>query len=105
MKHLRILLASNLVENDSLGYWYINDELQLTTDIFDGLQLIINQTAVDIPAYDYVNSGWVQGSGIMRVLPSLRESAYMPWDYDVMFTNDQTDTRPKRLINRVLETN
>ena len=26
----------------------------------------------------------------MRVLPSLRESAYMPWDYDVMFTFDQT---------------
>jgi hypothetical protein len=81
--------GSNLVENDSLGFWYLNDEVAIETDIFDGLQLIINQPFIS-PAYDYVNSGWVQGSGIMRVLPSLRESAYMPWDYDVMFTFDQT---------------
>ena len=76
------ILSGNLVENDSLGFWYLNDEVAIETDIFDGLQLIINQPFIS-PAYDYVNSGWVQGSGIMRVLPSLRESAYMPWDYDV----------------------
>ena len=81
--------GSNLVENDSLGIWYLNDEVAIETDIFDGLQLIINQPFIS-PAYDYDNSGCVQGSGIMRVLPSLRESAYMPWDYDVMFTFDQT---------------
>ena len=80
-------ISSNLLYNDSLSYWYINDQSVVTTDVFEGIQLEIDQTAVE-PTYDYANSGWVQGSGPIRVLPTLRESKFMPWDYDIIFTND-----------------
>ena len=80
-------ISSNLLYSDSLSYWYINDESVITTDVFEGIQLEIDQTAVE-PTYDYANSGWVQGSGPIRVLPTFRESKFMPWDYDIIFTND-----------------
>ena len=79
-------VGSNLIYDDSLSYWYINNKSVITTDVFEGIQLEIDQTAIE-PAYDYANSGWVQGSGPIRVLPTSRESKFMPWDYEIIFTN------------------
>ena len=80
-------VGSNLIKVDSLGYWTLNTKAPFSTDIFDGIQL-----NVDLPfeqgSYDYANSGWVQGSGIMRVVPTIRESSYLPWDYHIIFSSD-----------------
>jgi len=80
-------VGSNLIKVDSLGYWTLNTKAPFNTDVFDGIQL-----NVDMPfeqgSYDYANSGWVQGSGIMRVVPTIRESSYLPWDYHIIFSSD-----------------
>jgi len=79
--------GSNLINVDSLGYWTLNTKAPFTTDAFDGIQLNI-----DLPyekgTYDYAGSGWVSGSGIMRVIPTISESSYMPWDYDIIFSSN-----------------
>jgi|TARA_Y100000310_G_scaffold118080_1_gene116857 hypothetical protein len=79
--------GSNLIKVDSLGYWTLNTKAPFNTEIFDGIQL-----NVDLPyetgTYDYANSGWVQGSGIMRVVPTIRESSYLAWDYHIIFSSD-----------------
>jgi hypothetical protein len=79
--------GSNLVKVDSLGYWTLNTKAPFSTDVFDGIQL-----NVDMPfeqgSYDYANSGWVEGSGIMRIIPSIRESSYLAWDYHIIFSSN-----------------
>ena len=80
-------VSTNLVKNDSLDYWTLNTTAPFSTDVFDGIQL-----NVDMPfgqgVYDYANSGWVQGNGIMRVVPTIRESSYLAWDYHIIFSSD-----------------
>ena len=80
-------VSSNLIYVDSLGYWTLNYQSSIYTDVFDGIQLKINQP-LETSAYDYANSGWVNGNGIMRVTPTKREAKYMPWDYEIIFSND-----------------
>ncbi|HOC89797.1 MAG TPA: hypothetical protein PKI90_09625 [bacterium] len=77
----------NLVYEDTLDYWYFNPDAPVTTDIFEGLSL----TLTDIPTrarYDFGKSGWLTGSSNMRVTLTSVETAYFPWDYDVVFTDD-----------------
>jgi len=80
-------VGSNLLYLDSLSAWTLNPDIVVKSDVFDGIQLRIDQPFTE-PSYDYANSGWVQGSGIMRIFPTPRESKYMPWDYDIIFTAD-----------------
>ena len=101
-------VGSNLLYLDSLSAWTLNPDILVKSDVFDGVQLTIDQPFTEA-SYDYANSGWVQGNGIMRILPTPRESKLMPWDYDIIFTSnpsryttvatsklnirDETDTR------------
>ena len=80
-------VGSNLLYLDSLKVWTINPDIVVKSDVFDGIQLSIDQPFTE-PSYDYANSGWVQGNGIMRIFPTPRESKYMPWDYDIIFTSN-----------------
>jgi hypothetical protein len=99
--------GSNLINVDSLGYWTLKTDAAFDTDVFDGLQL-----NVDMPhetgTYDFANSGWVTGSGILRVVPSIRESSYMPWDYDIIFSSNSsiytTTTKSKSGFKDALDT-
>ena len=80
-------VSTNLVKNDSLDYWSLNTKAPFSTDVFDGIQLNVDMP-FDQGFYDYANSGWVQGSGIMRVVPTIRESSYLAWDYHIIFSSD-----------------
>ncbi len=80
-------VGSNLIKVDSLGYWTLNTKAPFNTDVFDGIQLNVDMP-FDQGSYDYANSGWVQGSGIMRVVPTIRESSYLAWDYHIIFSSD-----------------
>ena len=81
--------GSNLINIDSLGYWTLKTDAPFDTDVFDGLQLNIDMP-YETGTFDFANSGWVTGSGILRVVPSIRESSYMPWDYDIIFSSNST---------------
>lgn len=61
----------------------------ITSDVFDGIQLKINMT--DIHAvFDSTNSGWIKGNAPISVIVNQQESIYFPWEYDIVFTNNDT---------------
>lgn len=68
------------------GHYYIRTG-DVVTDLFDGLFLHI-QMPVHKAAFDEKNSGWVTGTGKMRITFTRDETSYFPWDYDVVFTDN-----------------
>ena len=77
----------NLVYEDTLEYWSFNQDVPVTTDIFEGLSLTLSDIPTT-PRYDFQKSGWLTGSANMRVTLTSVETAYFPWDYDIVFTDN-----------------
>jgi hypothetical protein len=82
-------VGTNFIYRDTLDYWTLNPSGTVSTDIFDGMQVKIDP-AVEIPEYNYDNSGWITGNGIMRITPSGSEGSNMPWKYQIVFTDDDS---------------
>ena len=82
-------VGTNFIYRDTLDYWTLNPSGTVSTDIFDGMQVKIDP-AVEIPEYNYDNSGWITGNGIMRITPSGSEGSKMPWKYHIVFTDDDS---------------
>ena len=82
-------VGNNLIYRDTLEYWTLNPSGTIFTDIFDGMQVEIDP-GVETPSYNYANSNWINGSGIMRITPSTAEGVKMPWKYNIVFTDDDS---------------
>ena len=82
-------VGTNFIYRDTLDYWTLNPSGTVSTDIFDGMQVKIDP-AVETPEYNYDNSGWITGNGIMRITPSGSEGSKMPWKYQIVFTDDDS---------------
>ena len=82
-------IGNNLIYRDTLDYWTINPGGTISSDIFDGLQIKI-EDYVETPEYSFENSGWISGNGIMRVTPSAAEGVKLPWKYKIVFTNNDS---------------
>ena len=82
---------SNLKQVDTLGteYWYFQTGQALNTDVFDGLRLNM-EFPVKQALYDVQNSGWLVGSAAMTVNPASVDFDYFPWDYEIIFTDDDS---------------
>ena len=61
----------------------------VSSDVFDGLQIEIDP-GVLVPEYSYARSDWLIGSGLINIVPSELESRLLAWDYDIIFTNDDS---------------
>ncbi len=81
--------GDNILYRDTLDYWTLNTTSQIESDIFSGLQLMIEQD-VETATFDYGNSGWVTGSGFLNVIPSIHDGPSMPWDYKIIFTGQDS---------------
>ena len=78
--------GSNLTFNKENNHWSMNKKV--ISDVFDGLQLNISQVFT-IPTLDTANLGWVGDSyGDVNITISARESNLIPWDCEIVFTND-----------------
>jgi len=75
----------NIVYNDTSDTWHINEGEPIYSDVFDGLRLQIT-VPVEKAEYNFGNSGWMTGNAALRVIPSIQESMYFPWDYLIEFT-------------------
>ena len=82
-------IGTNLIYRDTVDYWTLNPGGTIFTDIFDGMQVKIDP-GVETPEYNYDNSGWITGNGIMRITPSESEGIKMPWKYQIVFTDDDS---------------
>ena len=83
-------IGNNLVYRDTVDYWTLNPNTNISSDVFAGLQYQVSDY-VEIPEYSYENSGWINGSGIMRVTPSMSEGIKMPWKYRIVFTDNDNE--------------
>ena len=83
-------IGNNLVYRDTVDYWTLNPNTNISSDVFAGLQYEVSDY-VEIPEYSYENSGWINGSGIMRVTPSMSEGIKMPWTYRIVFTDNDNE--------------
>lgn len=79
-------IGTNIIYDDTLNAWYLNNSRTIHTDVFNGLTLNINMP-VKVANYDYNNSGWITGSAPIHVIPT-SESRFYPWDYNIVFTSD-----------------
>ncbi len=82
-------VGNNLIYRDTLDYWTLNPGGTVFTDVFDGMQIEIDP-GVEIPSYNFENSGWINSSGIIRITPSIAEGVKMPWKYNIVFTDDDS---------------
>jgi len=85
----------NLVYDDSLSedynsdIWTFKTRSDMTTDVFEGLRMNMH-FPVKTAQYDRNNSGWVTGSAPIRITQTVEESIYFPWDYEIVFTNNDS---------------
>jgi len=82
----------NLAYDDSLesgGAWTFKTGSDISTDVFDGLRMIMN-FPVKTAQYDLSNSGWVTGNAPIQITQTVSESAYFPWDYNIVFTDNDS---------------
>ncbi|MBN2011868.1 hypothetical protein JW960_21245 [candidate division KSB1 bacterium] len=99
---------TNLVYKDTTdytrwqSYWYLNPEIAIETDIFDGIRLNI-QAAVEVAEYDYMNSGWLVGSSPILVTPTIEEYQLYAWDYDIVFTDNDSAYIARTTPSRVYD--
>ncbi|MCI0512132.1 hypothetical protein L0128_02865 [candidate division KSB1 bacterium] len=83
----------NIVHQDTAelkewkSYYYLKNDEELVTDIFDGIRLRMN-LPIKIAQYDVLRSGWLVGKAPIQITPTLKETIYFPWDYDIVFTNN-----------------
>ena len=82
-------IGNHLLFRDTLDYWTLNVEEEISSDVFDGIQVIIDP-AVETADYNYSESGWLVGNGIMRITPSISEGPKMPWKYQIVFTDNDS---------------
>jgi len=87
---------------DTLRYTRLNPDVEFSTDVFDGLRLKVN-TMVELAEYDYTNSGWLTGSSPIIVSPAIDGQNFFPWDYDIVFTNDDSAYIGQHSLNRDIE--
>ena len=71
------------------NYWYFKTYEEIQTDIFDGLRLRI-KLPFETAYYDFINSGWKVGNAPIRIVPTEKESILFPWDYEIVFTDDDS---------------
>ncbi|MFZ5519263.1 MAG: hypothetical protein ACOY90_21710 [Candidatus Zhuqueibacterota bacterium] len=94
--------GNNLVFDDSLNVWHFDTSGELSTDVFEGMRLKITMPFVTA-SYDYANSGWLVGSAPVLISPMIDEQQFYPWDYDIVFTDNDTAftgiTTPSRVYD------
>jgi len=89
---------NNLVYNDTEDYWSIKIGEEVFTDIFEGMRLKLDNHVL-FARWDSENSGWLKGDALVYFLPGVAGIKYFPWDYDIVFT-DQDSAYVGRVTNK-----
>ncbi len=82
---------NNLLYSQTADIWNMNNSV--VTDVFEGIQLSISQKST-IPILDSANTGWIDPDtkGELHLTITSRESKLLPWDCEIVFTDDYSYT-------------
>lgn len=89
-------MPGHILFNDQYKYYYLNPGKEITTDVFDGLNLKINLPLITA-SFNKNKSGWLQGNSPIRITPTIKESSYFPWNYEIIF-------QPNAYVSKVTDT-
>lgn len=78
----------NIMYDDEEDYYYLKTSKTLQTDIFSGMRLTMTNLSKEA-RWNYSESGWFTGQGPILVTPT-KQAKFFPWDYDVVFTGDDS---------------
>jgi len=95
----------NLVEEtiNSKTTWIFNPEKNVMSEIFDGLRLNINAEIIG-SEFDSFGSGWVIGDSPINVKVSSDAANYFPWQYDIIFTDQDSAYKTKVNVPSLINT-
>lgn len=82
--------GNNIVYDNIESFYYINSEKQIVTEEFEGLQLKLDYHSIT-GQFSAAKSGWIIGDSKVKVLVSENESAYFPWEYEIVFTDNNEE--------------
>jgi hypothetical protein len=74
----------NVVYNDTLDAYHLNNQKKFSTDVFEGLRLELSQPFIQANI-DILKTGWVKGNAPLKLVKTKYETYYFPWEYDVIF--------------------
>jgi hypothetical protein len=86
-------LLNTTASSDPRAFWAVRPvttaDTAMYTDLFDGIRLKIKAPSI-LAQYNPQKSGWVSGNKDTRIniTTSVRETAEIPWTYNVVFTED-----------------
>ena len=83
----------NIIEstfNDIVPYHHFNSS-QVVSDVFNSLRINIDVARDSgFAEYDPDRSGWLVGDAPITITPSSVHAMYFPWQYDIIFTSNNT---------------
>ncbi|NQT25322.1 hypothetical protein HQ585_08205 [candidate division KSB1 bacterium] len=91
---VRINILSEQTSATQIRY-YLNDLREVRSDIFDGLQLRLNDLTKESVWDSLGGTGWIQGFAPMTVEINRSKIARFPWQYDLVFTTEEEGYTPQ----------
>ncbi len=104
-EHSQNFLFDNFIKVNILreDFWSINPDIELHTEVFDGIQLTIS-TGITQAVFDTLNSGWIVGDIPINISLSSDATNYFPWQYDIVFTSQDSAYRTRTNRAKKLKT-
>ena len=91
--------GKNLMYDEVEGNWFINGSIK--SDPFEGIQM--NIESVEESIFDPERSGWIIGSAPIVIIPSIRQSKYFPWQYEIIFTGEDYSYESKATSTKYIK--
>ncbi len=76
--------GSNIQFNPLKNYYFLNNKKKVETEEFEGIQLQLNNL-VESAFWDTLNSGWKNGDYNIEIKPSIIQSKFFPYNYEIKF--------------------
>jgi endonuclease/exonuclease/phosphatase family metal-dependent hydrolase len=81
--------ATNILFNEAENYYFLNNLQKVATDEFEGVQIELSNLS-EYSSWDSVNSTWLNGNSDIVVKPSINQSKFFPYDYEIIFGENYT---------------
>ena len=97
----RDLLKEMKYDNSPSEYYLYPQGEEILTSIFDGIQFGFTPNVPRSVVSDD-KSGWIVGNSPIQVIPSIRASTFFPWEYEIVFTDNPSETTTQINYTRFL---
>lgn len=98
----RNLITEMKYDSSPSEYYLYPQGTEILTSIFDGVQFGFTPN-VPKPVLADDKSGWIVGESPIQIIPSAKASTYFPWEYEIVFTENESETTTQTNYTRFLK--